>query len=392
MANLSISVLDTTTYRSITTITEYKSLIVTDRYQEAGDFELQSYDVERILKLFPPDTIVGFNLTRSVHYVTEVSISHDYKNVPMITVKGRGFMHFFKRRAALWNLNPDFKWILKARYGWSYLNQLLSIVTAGSARPFPQDSFIHSNTVSIIGRGYNINNISNQGSVQDLAIEPTNLYDVLVKVMRMFDLGIAFDRHSPTSAVDGLDVVIYPAVSFNRAVTEMPQRSSVPPIKFDVRAGHVTDATYRLSNEEWRNIAYVMTSGETPDKNIAVATRGSYNEKSWRTRSAMILSGDKELSQVQLTHRAWTELASTSKSLRIEGRVSDNVPYLCLASVRNEGSNNPNFYYLGDVVLLVGEYDIREHVRVVEHTFSSNDQGERRYPTFNQVGSTYPVR
>lgn len=80
-----------TVYEPDLLIEGYNSLIWTERHQEPGEFELKSFDVDRLSKLLPEDTLVSHLETLEVMQVETQSIEmvgEGVDAVPEITIKG----------------------------------------------------------------------------------------------------------------------------------------------------------------------------------------------------------------------------------------------------------------------------------------------------------------
>lgn len=82
----------TTLYVPDILIEGYTSLIWTERFQEAGDFEVKSYDINRMITLLPEDTLVSHLETKEVMQVETHTIELEGEGsdaVPVLTIRGR---------------------------------------------------------------------------------------------------------------------------------------------------------------------------------------------------------------------------------------------------------------------------------------------------------------
>lgn len=91
----------TTDYIPTDLIEGYNSLIWTERFQTHGEFELKSYDVDRLKHLLPEGTFVSHLETKEVMEVETHSIEivgEGEDSAPEITIKGRQVSTIFENR------------------------------------------------------------------------------------------------------------------------------------------------------------------------------------------------------------------------------------------------------------------------------------------------------
>lgn len=93
--------LNATTYIPDLLVENYTSLIWTERFQEPGEFELKSYDIEGMQALLPEYTLVSHLETKEVMQVETHAIELEGEGadaVPQITVKGRSVVSILEHR------------------------------------------------------------------------------------------------------------------------------------------------------------------------------------------------------------------------------------------------------------------------------------------------------
>lgn len=91
----------TTSYIPDKIVEGYNSLVWTERFGDHGEFELKSFDVERLGALLPEDTLVSHLETQHVMQVETHSIENVGEGVdarPEITIRGRSATTIFEHR------------------------------------------------------------------------------------------------------------------------------------------------------------------------------------------------------------------------------------------------------------------------------------------------------
>ncbi len=79
-------------------IEDCSSKIWTERYQDPGEFELKTNQVNKLLKLLPEMSLITHRETKEVMYVETHSIGLDSNGFPELTIKGRSLAAFLENR------------------------------------------------------------------------------------------------------------------------------------------------------------------------------------------------------------------------------------------------------------------------------------------------------
>jgi hypothetical protein len=88
-------------YQPSELVERYASLLWTERYFKAGDFQLVTTDVERMLKLLPLESCVTIRESTVPMLVEVHKITKSITGAPVLTVTGRSFETVLERRAAV---------------------------------------------------------------------------------------------------------------------------------------------------------------------------------------------------------------------------------------------------------------------------------------------------
>lgn len=143
---------------------------------------------------------------------------------------------------------------------------------------------------------------------------------------------------------------------------------------FDAKFDQMDSATYLLSNTGSTNVAYVYAP-ESADLSIVVQKNAGDPPTGLNRRVMMMEVTDGLISPDALHSRGLTELYKHNATALFGGEVSQEV---------GEGFNRD--YFLGDILKLKGEYgETYQDVRVAEFIRSSDSSGDKAYPTFQAI-------
>jgi hypothetical protein len=261
----------------------YNSLIWTERFQAFGEFELKTFEVDRIMKLLPEDTLVSHLETREVMQVETHSIDmvgEGADAVPELTVKGRSATIILEHR-----------WV-ESRYGKK--RRMRKAYSATGACSVLLYNAIDNDSGNDVTRGDddpdtdNIDNdypwtvkdvlpnvsvtesVTNEGETRKWVLEQGILYPQLEKIFIDSDLGIRCLRPvSPNPAT----VVTVKSILAERGEIVRTEREDVTALRFEVYdgidrsnkvkfsllQGHLDKPRYLFSNQVWKSVTEVMS-------------------------------------------------------------------------------------------------------------------------------------
>lgn len=336
--------------------------IWTERYQDAGEFELRSNKIAYIRDLLPEGTLLGERNSQEVMIVETHDIS-DTEDGPEIVTRGRTFETFTEQRATV---------VVQATPGrtamWTY----------GADDVYPTDAakalLMSHVTVSTEDTKQKVSNTSVENligahTVETLsyAHEAGELYSEIINLLQMENAGI----RNQIDATGKLFMYIYKGV--DRTVNQ----STNDPVIFSVPAEYMTDAKYLFSIKDFKNVAYVV--GEFWQQ--IVYAPGVDPSVSGLDRRILVVDGSEikdEDGTAKKTRQAkalgLAALAKHNQTKFVDGEVSPKSPYI-------RGVD----YNLGDMVTLMGNYGVSQTMMVNEYVRAEDQQGERAYPTLISV-------
>lgn len=429
----------TTQYLPDLLIEGYNSLIWSERWQDHGDFELKSFDVDRLKKLLPQKTLVSHLETEEVmavetHSIEMVGEGEDAQ--PEITIKGRSVTTIFEHRFV--ESNYQKKRRMRKQYSATGAAGVLiynaidnasgSDVTRGDDDP-DTEGVINNYDWTTKDRLPNIavtESVSAEGETRWFQLEQGILYPQLTKILFSQDLGLRTRRPVLPNSVKVFTVKTALAdrgtivrtqtndvTSLLFEIYDGLDRSSGPnSVQFSQLQGHVLNPQYLESNQDYKtalevksgvvevNDVYREGDGaltgwdrrvmdydagspeippepEKPDELKKNATKAERDARAdamdvwidkhakWKNKRDSIIADFKD----EARKAGLDELKKMRRVDMLSGDVSELTPYIY-----------KTHYFLGDTVLLVGDYDTAVKMIVQEYVRTEDENGDRGIP------------
>jgi hypothetical protein len=361
-------------YQPAELVERYDSLIWTERYSTAGDFQLVSTDVERMLKLLPRETCVTLRESTVPMLVEMHKIEKSITGAPVLTVTGRSFETVLERRAAVKVPSP---WTGQPREEWSETENKQSDAAYQAIRQMIGDvaqttpnvalpavtPMIHSNDafpmIEIFQPADFRSGITAASAIE---IKPGNLYTVVMELLATSHHGLKSVRPVPASNKVGIE--IYNGADLSKTVV------------FDAKFDQFENATYLLSETASTNWAYVFSKTASVQISKVTIPSGDPGPLGLDRRVLLVdISSEEGVDTAEARKtRGLIELYKYNATALFDGQISEQIAY----------GYNRN-YYLGDIIRLDGEYGLSEIVRVAEFIRSDDNTGSRAYPTFEVI-------
>lgn len=364
-------------YQPASLVERYGSLIWTERYSTAGDFQLISNDIERMINLLPLESLVTIRES-TVPMVVEVhEIKKSPNAAPVLTVKGRSFETVLDRRATALltnprdlnttdgSANPKIPWVeVAAEPSDAAYNAMRKILgdgvrsTVSGPLPAQQPILSLNDALPMVDLIAPADYARGVGSSFNFEIKPGNLYDVTMELINSNRHGLKAVR--PTLNNDKIGIEIYNGADLTDTVM------------FDARFDQFDDSTYLLSYTGSYNVAYVLSKSDSQLVNKTQAP-----EPSGLDRRVLLVdvSGEQNAdTDDSRKTRGLVELYKYNVTALFDGHISDQI-----------ANDYNNTYFLGDIIRLDGEYGLSQTVRVAEFIRSEDNTGSKAYPTFEVV-------
>lgn len=365
-------------YRPASLVERYSSLIWTERYLPAGDFQLVSSDVERMITLLPLKSFVSIRESTVPMIVESHKIEKPKDNAPVLTVKGRSFESVLDRRVAAKIVGPDgprLVWIELRQKASDAAYQAIRQTIGDVERPFTDITRLPLPAVAPnidADDGLPMVDLTVPADYSDsiqntYEIKPGNLYSTVLELLAANHHGIKAVRPDDLSGKIAIEI-------YNGA--DLTKINDPNAVVFDARFDQFDEATYLLTEQGSANQAYLFskTAFQSVNKNTPTT---EIPEPTGLDRRVLYLdvSGENITDDAETRRtRALIELYKNNATALFDGKVSEQVA---------TGYNQK--YFLGDIIRLDGEYGLSEDVRVSEFIRSDDSTGSKAYPTFDMI-------
>lgn len=361
----------------------YSSLIWSERYFSSGDFELTSPDIATCIATLPKESYVGLRESTVPMVVEDHLIINEAGAAPVIKVTGRSLDSVLDRRtsvSALPSAAARAPWTITAAKESDAAYKAIRVVLGDIARARTDNSQPLASEVSLgtvvlpsISPAVDFRDAIAELNLilpKDYSSLTPNSYEIEAKdlntmvrnMLRINGRGLKATRP---------DVVNQPGkISADLEIYNGADLTSI--VSFDARFDQFDSSKYLFTNQTSKNVGYVY--GPNGSNKVLKTTA---TEPSGLDRRVLLVDemSDETLNSSTLRNsRGLIELYKNNVIALFDGEVAAQV-----ASQYNET------YFLGDIILLVGEYGLSNEVRVAEFIRSSDSSGEKAYPTFEVV-------
>lgn len=345
-------------------VDRFTSLIWTERYSSAGDFELTLPSTPGNRDLFTPETWLALNESFRCMKVETVQDIFDEEGKKLLSVKGPSIELPLLENRVAFNVKDDLvtnpKWIITDAPADIARKVFTDICVTGVLDTDDILPFIAS--VAILPD----DTIPEPADDVTIEIEPDTVYNVIKQICEPYDLGfrlirnydlsqLAFDIYTGSDRTTGQTAL--PAVIFSRDLDNL--KSST---KLESTAG-VKNIAYVYSNLGFEEVVAtdVDPSVDGFERKILVVKMDDFDEGT----SAGIVTA-------MMQQKGQEELAKCRPFLGYDGEVTQKSQY-------KYGVD----YQLGDLVEMQEDNGISSIVRVTEQIFVSDAEGDRSYPTLS---------
>lgn len=356
MAKEEIYILDTN-FDTFAVVDTFESFIWTDRYNEAGEFEIVTVANKYYLDMFRQDYYVYFTRSEHLMIIEQIEIDSDAEDGNKLKVKGRSLEALLDRRV-IWGwrtLNTD------VQNGIKTLLDENVISPSNGKRKFPNFVFKETSDEHI------------SQTRMDTQYFGENLYEAIVDICQTLSLGWKVTLNNEKK----LEFELYYSTFHNCDQDENPF------VIFSVDYDNLINSNYVSSTVNYKTVALIGGEGEGNEKKYTsyeLSDSGTgYQRREMYTNQSGVTSdlGEEELDSADyeqlLKSKGAQELAKDIVTEEFEGETMDTTFVYGVD------------YKLGDVVTLKNEYDRSSISRVIEYTFSKNATEDKAYPTFATV-------
>lgn len=350
--------------RRASVVDTFESCIWTERFAESGDFEMSMFSTFEMRNLLQVGTRLAMNESTRVMQIETAENTADSEGREMIKLSGRSLESIMESRVNRRNFGS----------GEAVDDSATRIGTAAQIARGIFDDYCRNNTVFpqdnipflVSGSLYPPSTIPEAADSITMEIKIDSVYNTVTEICKATDMGYRLVREFDLSKL------YFDIYTGNNRTT---QQTTNKPVVFSPNLDNLKDTSELLSNENYRNVAYVFA------KNASVIVYAANVDSTVTGFQRRVLFVD----AMDITDAAGPAL-TTKLNQRGQQELSKH------RSVSAFDGEVPQFgtykygvdYELGDIVELQNADGVAQNMRVTEQIFVSDEQGERSYPTLSQ--------
>lgn len=345
-----------TNFESVAVVDEFESLIWTDRYDEAGDFELYMSMDKRLLEYLRKDYYLWNADSEHMMIIEGINIVSDVEEGNKLIVTGRSLESILDRRI-IWGQK-----VVKGLLQEVIHTLLNECIISPEISERAIDNFIFVESVDPKITGLTI----------DTQYTGDNLYDVIQTLCKKNNIGFKIVLNDSNQ----FEFSLY--CGEDRSY----EQSDNPYVIFSPDFENIINSNYLESNKVMKNVTLVAGEGEgaarktkTVGSHIGLTRRELFTDA--RDISSDIGDGqtltDAEYYE-QLEQRGTDSLSEYKEVVSFEGEVEATRMF-------KYGED----FFIGDIVQIANEYGHEGQACISEFVMSQSESGISMYPTFKTI-------
>lgn len=345
-------------------ITEFTSVIWTERYSSAGDVQLVVPATPDMAEILAPGTLLGLRGTKEVMLLDKHSVEND-----LLTVSGPSLPKFLDERPALFE-DADYDGESGSPYGdykaTTTAGQLISSAVYRMVIDTSSTFNLDWAREKIVG--LELGHVDANGTPKPLSFAKGTLYDGIQSLAT--EEGLGFKLYLESAKYSTKTYVLKFATYRGRNRTSDQDVHGV--VRLSPRLDSLTDVKEIVSLSEYKNVIYVSYKNSitkhyvNPDLPIPTG----FDRRSLFVEAPdLFFDSDQKIIDFR-EQVARNELANHIYVQMVDGQVSPQIDY-------KFGDD----YYLGDVLELQGYSGLFSKARVTEYIRAQDQFGTKEYPT-----------
>lgn len=344
-----------------TTIQDFESLAWSERYQEAGDFQMVVENDISILTLLPLGVLISHTDTTEVMIVENHEIERDAKKNLKVIVSGRSFETFSENRYTVGSETP-----LVDQVTGDTNVQTLAAGPASAAVSQLLKSALENGTAAVKDVVPNLlvrTDVSFLDADLEHVVKRGDVYSKVLEFLKLCDAGLKTIR--PNGAQTTMDLVIHDGEDLTTSVI------------FYAQYEDLENAKYFWSIKNYKNYALLAAKYYARvyrDRVISVGLTGLDRRIMYLEANDLEGIYDPPDPTDVFSARAQAALDSHPKIALIQAQVSKTA--------------KPKFkidYDVGDLVTVFGEFVTAQPMRVTEHVLTVDKDGMRGFPSLSAL-------
>lgn len=340
-----------TSFEVIDVIDTYSSLLWTERYYEAGEFELIVPANSKNLELFQMDYYLSRIDSKCLMIIEKREIETDEEDGNTLTITGRSIESILDRRI-IW---------AQTTISGNLQSAIKTLINSEIISPSIADRKI-SNFIFTE---------STDTAVTDLTVDEAQytgdgLYEVIQDICELKKLGFKL-------TVDDSNQFVFELYA---GTDRTYSQTALPYVLFSGNFNNLLSSNYSEDKTNYKNVTLVAGEGEGTARTTATyGSASGLDRREHYTDARELSTNDGEISaseyQIQLQSKGEEELKEYKIKKDIDGEIDTVVTYIA-----NED------YFLGDLVQIVDDYGTEAKARITEIVTSISSSSISTYPTF----------
>jgi Siphovirus ReqiPepy6 Gp37-like protein len=356
-------------YRRNQLVDRFQSLIWTERFSSAGDFELQLHSTFDNRSKFTEGTKLAINESRRVMQIETVQDGLDDEGREILKVTGTSLESVLSNRLALsamGNTTTHPSWTLTGTPKAIATQMFHDICVTGILDP--------GDVIPLVNEGsiFPVDTIGAPIDVIEYVIDPKTLYEALKDLCDLYLMGFRLVRNFDLSQL-WFDVYM--------GSDRTSHQTTYPAVIFSPGLDNLKNPTELRSTAAYKNVAYVVSpvgsqvvyaAGADPSVN-------GFERRALLVNASDITDTDPVVAAAAMVQRGYQELAKNRQISAFDGEISQYSNYIY-------GTH----YNLGDMVEMRNTDGFSNSMQVTEQIIVSDENGDRSYPTLSLLQFVTP--
>ena len=343
----------------------YESLIWTERYNKAGDFEFYAPFSEEYLSLLLPGNYLSIEESDQSMIAESIKIESDLENGSHIIASGRSIESILDRRI-VWN---------QTRLRGNLQNAIKRLLNENvifpndqtSPRKIPNFTFVESTDPRIIAI-----------TISQIQFTGDNLLEAIASLCELYGVGFRIQ-------IVGSELQFKLYYGTNRSYTNLDGTDQTDNawIVFSPDNENLMTSEYNLSTDQLKTIALVAGDGEGDNRTHVEVPKT--DQEGLERRELYVDARD-------VSRYDGTEVLDDDdyEELLVNRGLSKLLDYDYVEKF-DADIGDPDYpiyrqdYYLGDIVQVENEYGLQTRARITDYTISDSSDGIKSYPTFGAL-------
>lgn len=350
---MEVLVLDTE-FRAVSVIDNFESLIWTDRYYEAGDFEIYTAATVEMLQILKLDYYLWCKESEHVMIIEAIEIKTDPEEGNKLIVTGRSLESILDRRIIFGQTNVDDN--LQNGVKKILMNNVINPLD--ETRKIENFIFEESTDIEILSL-FLITQYNGE-----------NLYEALVDICKSMGVGFKITLNDENQFVFKL------YYGTDRTYNQI----EYPSVVFSNHFDNLINSDYISSKRDFKTVTIVGGEGEGDDRVMVgvsidsgtgsgLERRESFTDcHATSTNSGGGITAEEYM--YQLFQKGLEDLSSHIITESFEGEITDTL------------FTYDKDYYIGDIVEVSDDYGNNSEPRIIEYIYSYSNDEMKFYPTF----------